>query len=156
MKLSCAAIVTFAAMLLFVTLARTSERSTDVLMKLEADLMAAISEGGYDAAMPYFAEDGALLPRGGGIVTGKANIQKEMGALEPGETLTWTPVKADMAASGDLGYTYGTSVFTEKDKDGKPVRRYGKYVTIWKKQKDGSYRQIAWGWCEKASLRTSS
>ena len=82
MKLSCAAIVTFAAMLLFVTLARTSERSTDVLMKLEADLMAAISEGGYDAAMPYFAEDGALLPRGGGIVTGKAkNREAEMAAV---------------------------------------------------------------------------
>jgi ketosteroid isomerase-like protein len=142
MKLPCAAIVTFAAMLMFVTLARTTERSTDVLLKLEAELMTAISGGGYDAAMPYFADDGALLPRGGGIVTGKVNIRKEMGELEPGETLEWTPVKADIAASGDLGYTYGTSVFTEKSKDGKSVRRYGKYVTIWKKQKDGNWKIV--------------
>ena len=49
-------------------------------------------------------------------------------------------MKAEMAASGDLGYTFGNYVATSKDKDGKVVKHYGKYVTIWKKQADGSWK----------------
>ena len=30
----------------------------------------------------------------------------------------------------------------EQDKDGKPVVSYGKYTTIWKKQKDGSWKGV--------------
>jgi ketosteroid isomerase-like protein len=47
-----------------------------------------------------------------------------------------------MAASGDLGYTYGTYVLTskDKDKDGKPIVEHGRYLTIWKKQKDGIWK----------------
>ncbi|PYX88395.1 MAG: nuclear transport factor 2 family protein, partial [Acidobacteria bacterium] len=48
--------------------------------------------------------------------------------------------KAEMAASGDLGYTYGTFEFRAKDKDGHPIVRYGKYATVWKKQKDGTWK----------------
>jgi ketosteroid isomerase-like protein len=57
-----------------------------------------------------------------------------------GTTLTWTPIKAEMAASGDLGYTYGTYVYTAKNKEGKVVVNYGKYTSIWKKQKDGRWK----------------
>jgi len=49
---------------------------------------------------------------------------------------------ADMAASGDLGYTYGTYVFTSKNKEGKLVASYGKYTSIWKKQKDGQWKVV--------------
>jgi ketosteroid isomerase-like protein len=56
--------------------------------------------------------------------------------------LTWTPVHADMAASGDLGYTYGTYEFRSIGKAGKPSIEYGKYVSIWKKQKDGSWKVV--------------
>jgi ketosteroid isomerase-like protein len=55
-------------------------------------------------------------------------------------SLTWAPVKAEMAGSGDMGYTYGNYVLRSKDKDGKIVARYGKYTSIWKKQKDGSWK----------------
>jgi ketosteroid isomerase-like protein len=47
-----------------------------------------------------------------------------------------------MAASGDLGYTFGNYVLKAKDKDGKPVVEYGKYATVWKKQKDGSWKVV--------------
>jgi ketosteroid isomerase-like protein len=59
-----------------------------------------------------------------------------------GATLTWTPVKADMSASGDLGYTYGNYVFTAKNKQGKVVVNYGKYTSIWKKQNDGRWKVV--------------
>jgi ketosteroid isomerase-like protein len=90
--------------------------------------------------MSYFAEDASEVENGGEIVTGKANIRK---SLEPWEVdLTWTPVKAEMAASGDLGYTFGNYVLKAKDKDGHPVVHYGKYATVWKKQKDGRWKVV--------------
>ncbi|MGA8309112.1 MAG: nuclear transport factor 2 family protein, partial [Terriglobales bacterium] len=51
-------------------------------------------------------------------------------------------VKAEMAASGDLGYTFGNYVLKSKDKDGHAVAHYGKYATVWKKQKDGSWKVV--------------
>jgi ketosteroid isomerase-like protein len=52
--------------------------------------------------------------------------------------MRWEPV--DAAASGDLGYTYGISKVTRSGANGKPQILYGKYVTIWHKQRDRSWK----------------
>ena len=110
------------------------------LRGLEAEFVKATAERGLDGFMSYFAEDASEVENGGEIVTGKANIRK---SLEPWDVnLTWTPVKAEMAAFGDLGYTFGNYVLKAKDKDGHPVVQYGKYATVWKKQKDGSWKVV--------------
>jgi ketosteroid isomerase-like protein len=110
------------------------------LRDLEAEFVKATADRGLDGFMSYFAEDASEVENGGEIVTGKANIRK---SLEPWEVdLTWTPVKAEMAASGDLGYTFGNYVLKAKDKDGHPVVHYGKYATVWKKQKDGRWKVV--------------
>lgn len=113
---------------------------SDLLFQLEADFAHAVAEHGQAAFVAYFAEDGVELDNGGGIVT-KEDMRKEP-AWPDGTLLTWTPVKADMAASGDLGYTYGTYVFKSKNKEGKIVSSYGKYMSVWKKQKDGSWKVV--------------
>jgi len=112
----------------------------DLLRKLEADFAKAVAERGHDAFVSYFAEDGVELEDGGGIKT--KDVMREEGAWPPDLSLTWAPVKADMAASGDLGYTYGKYQLKSRDKDGKFVTRYGKYTSIWKKQKDGSWKVV--------------
>lgn len=55
-------------------------------------------------------------------------------------TLTWEPMFAKMAASGDLGYTYGTYRLKEKGTDS--IIGVGKYTTIWVKQADGKWKAI--------------
>ena len=54
--------------------------------------------------------------------------------------LTWSAVGADIASSGDLGYTWGNYEFVSKDKDGNQHVERGKYTTVWKKQTDGSWK----------------
>ncbi|MBZ5655938.1 MAG: nuclear transport factor 2 family protein [Acidobacteriia bacterium] len=115
-------------------------QGSDLLVQLEADFAKAVAEQGRAAFVTYFADDGVELEEGGGIST-KDDIRKQP-AWSEGTSLTWTPVKADMAASGDLGYTYGNYVFKSKDKEGKPVTYYGKYTSIWKKQKGGSWKVV--------------
>lgn len=87
----------------------------------------------------YFAEDSILLPHNGNPVSGKDAIVKYLG---DGFTLAWKPLRAEVAKSGDIGYTYGTAETRWIDKDGKPQVRYGKYMSVWRKQPDGAWKVI--------------
>ncbi|HUJ95270.1 MAG TPA: DUF4440 domain-containing protein [Terriglobales bacterium] len=126
----------------FVGKAKAAADGSAKLMQLEADFAKATAEHGVEGFISYFADDAVDLPDRGPIVSGKENIRKSLGTWGPDVSLSWTPVHAEMAASGDLGYTYGTYVYKAKGQDGKPVTGNGKYTTIWKKQKDGSWKVI--------------
>jgi ketosteroid isomerase-like protein len=58
-----------------------------------------------------------------------------------GDVLSWEPTNADVAASGDLGFTVGTAVYTS---NGVPLG-YSKYLTIWQKQDTGDWKYVADG-----------
>jgi ketosteroid isomerase-like protein len=117
----------------------------EILKQMEADFMKAAAEKGSVGYMSYYAADAVELPNGTDAIKGKDSIAKTMGFLDQsGNKLEWTPEFADMSSSGDLGYTYGTYAFTskDKDKDGKPITDRGKYTSIWKKQKDGTWKVV--------------
>jgi len=117
--------------------------NADTLRQLEAEFMKAAAEQGSQGYLSYYADDAVEVPNGAPIIQGKVNIAKGMGFLDQKDNhLTWAPVGADISASGDLGYTYGTFEFRSKDKDGKAVVDHGKYTSIWKKQKDGSWKVV--------------
>jgi ketosteroid isomerase-like protein len=115
-------------------------KGANLLIELETNFASDVAKNGHAAFLTYFAEDGVELVEGGGIDT-KDDMRKQPPWPE-GTSLTWKPVFADMAASGDLGYTYGTFEFHSKNKDGKPAVDYGKYTSIWKLQKDGSWKVV--------------
>ena len=56
--------------------------------------------------------------------------------------LTWQPTMAFASAAGDLGYTLGTWQSTHYNAEGKGQVTTGKYVTIWRKQADGSWKVV--------------
>jgi ketosteroid isomerase-like protein len=117
-----------------------SAQGSDLLVQLEAQFAADVAQHGHDAFLTHFADDGVEVVDGGGFDNLEA--MRKQPPWPEGTSLTWTPVKAEMAASGDLGYTYGTYVFTAKNKEGKLVPSYGKYTSIWKKQKDGQWKVV--------------
>ncbi|MBL0056459.1 MAG: hypothetical protein IPP31_09725 [Chitinophagaceae bacterium] len=53
--------------------------------------------------------------------------------------LKWEPKGGQVALSGELGFTYGVYALRPADKD---TLMYGNYVSIWKKQSDGSWKYI--------------
>jgi len=122
-------------------IANSQPDGTAALLKIEGELMKAAAEHGSQGYLSYYADDAVEVPNGTAFLQGKENIAKTMGFLDNKDNhLTWSPVGAGIAASGDLGYTYGTYEFRSKDKDGKPAVNHGKYTTIWKKQKNGSWK----------------
>jgi ketosteroid isomerase-like protein len=121
----------------------SQKNNADTLRQLEAEFMKAADDHGSQGYLSYYAEDAVEVPNGGPIIQGKVNIAKGMGFLDQKDNhLTWAPVGADISTSGDLGYTYGTFEFRSKDKDGKTVVDHGKYTSIWKKQKEGSWKVV--------------
>ncbi|HWR52440.1 MAG TPA: DUF4440 domain-containing protein [Bryobacteraceae bacterium] len=109
----------------------------DELMQLDREFDEAVARGGSEAWASYFAEDGIMLPNGGAIVTGRQAIQETMNAAfsNPKFVLRWEPLGA--AASGNMGFTYGLFRTSRPGADGKPVLGYGKYLTVWRKQRGG-------------------
>ena len=57
---------------------------------------------------------------------------------QPARQLTWYPVLADVAQSGDLGYTTGPWTMLQ---NGQP-QATGEYVTVWRKQPDGQWKFV--------------
>lgn len=97
-----------------------------------SDLAQVVSVG--DAFAHYAAPDGAQT--GGGLASwafGPAAIAAAHDGEEAG-LFSWSPVIADVAPSGDLGFTVGL-VYQE----GAVV---GKYFTVWQKQNDGEWRFV--------------
>jgi ketosteroid isomerase-like protein len=144
--------VIFVAALVMTTTLWTGARSSTApdqkvsvatLQRLERDFMKAAAERGAAGYLSYYADDAVEVPDGEGLVRGKTDIAKEAGYLnDKSNRLTWTPVGADVSASGDLGYTFGSYEFHGVDKDGTPIFAMGKYTTIWKLQKDGSWKVV--------------
>jgi len=115
--------------------------TADTIKQFEADFLKASLEKGSAGYLSFYAEDAVELPNGADAIVGKANIAKTMGFLDDKNNhLTWSPVAAGISAAGDLGYTWGTYEFRSKQKDGSELVEHGKYMTLWKKQPDGSWK----------------
>ena len=95
---------------------------------------------GIQKAFIEFADDSVVLlkPKRMPIV-GKLNLIKSYeGKSDSGVVLTWTPTKAIIAKSGELGYTYGFWTFVAKTDTS-----HGTYMTVWRKDKNGHWKYIA-------------
>jgi len=90
----------------------------------------------------YAADDAVFLRKDHRPIEGIKNIKSYYNFPDTGFTITWEPVFASVSESGDLGYTYGIATYYSKDENGNPETGYGTYVTIWKKQNDGSWKYV--------------
>jgi uncharacterized protein (TIGR02246 family) len=98
-----------------------------------------------DKSVSFYADDAIQLTDKGPALQGKENIRKswqDMLAL-PGPGLTFAATDVQVANAADLAWEYGTYDFATADKDGKVTDVKGKYVVVWKKQFDGSWKVVA-------------
>ena len=93
----------------------------------------------------YAAADAQMFSGPGEFITGPHAISESFGPPTEKNTLVWHPVHGEVAASGDLGFTVGNAVFTGLREDGAKIERFSKYLTVWKKQRDGSWRYVVDG-----------
>lgn len=120
------------------------EAEQAALLQVDAGGSKAAVAKDFDRWLSFFADDAAFLPPNAPIVTGKDAIGKFWGEMSaaPGFGISWQPSEAEVSAAGDLGYTLGTYEMTMVDPEGNPVTDRGKYVTVWKKQPDGTWKTV--------------
>ena len=79
------------------------------------------------------------------LVIGPDAIRSFYAAQGTSSSLTWRPVFAVVAGSRDLGFTVGEYIATGLGPSGAAVQRFGKYLTVWKRQRDGSWKFVVDG-----------
>ncbi len=112
-----------------------------VLMDADRAFAQATARDRVEGWVAAFAGDGAMF-RQGGVVTGHGAIRELMAPhfADTSYSLAWEPTAAEVAASGDLGYTVGRSENRRRDVKGRVLIGHGSYLTVWKRQPDGSWK----------------
>lgn len=93
-----------------------------------------------EAFMTFIADDG-LLFRPGAVNGKKWMLEHPVPPSDKKPLLAWQPNFAGMSASGDMGFTTGPWESKPDIKDPKPSG-YGHFVTVWKKQPDGTWKFV--------------
>lgn len=120
----------------------TAKPGKVMLFDLEARFAKDVAQRGGAGFASWFAEDGVLLGNGEAPVVGRVAIEKSSNWLSNDYQLTWTPTDAVLGPSGDIGYTWSHYEGHSKDVNGNPVVTTGRFITIWRKQHDGSWKIV--------------
>jgi ketosteroid isomerase-like protein len=101
-----------------------------------------------EGILAYWSDDARVYPPEMPVVDGKAAIRAFVtGSLRiPGFSVSWEPHEAVISPDGRFGYTTGVNSFTAPDARGKLVTTPGRYVTVWRKAPDGSWKCVIDFW----------
>jgi ketosteroid isomerase-like protein len=118
------------------------------LITLDDDWSAAAATRDAARVASFYAEDAIAYPPDEPVAIGRDAAQKVWAAYfaEPSFTISWKTLHAEISASGELGYTAESYVVGVKGPDGKPLTEQGKYLCVWKRQKDGAWKAVQDVW----------
>ena len=123
-------------------------READAHALREGEVAAFVKDwGGKDAERiaAHYTADGNVMVPNSPMMTGKDAIGKAMKDVlaDPNWSLALQPVQVEVSRGGDLGYTRGTYVLTATDPASKKaVMEKGRFVTIFRKEADGSWKAV--------------
>ena len=105
--------------------------------------------------LSFFADDVILLYANTPPIVGKDAMRayEKQFFTDLSFTMQSQLTDLDVAQSGDLGYTQGTTIYTTTDpKTGKTVTDRGKWLCIRKRQADGSWKVVRDTWSSDLPL----
>lgn len=121
-----------------------------VKAKIDAACLAqeqAFVKGDVSGAASSYEENAVILPSNMPMVKGRAAIEKTMtGWLQSGMKMKeFTSTTISVEGAGDFAIQLGR-YFQTFDMSGKVVADTGKFVTVWRKQVDGSWKMAYDAW----------
>jgi len=124
--------------------AKGSSSAADAIKSTDQQWADAAASKDVDKSASFCGPDAAILVPNAPAAEGKEAIRKWFQEIFniPNFKLIWHATGAEGAKSGDLGYSTGKFDLSYTDPSGKQVTDHGKYVTVWKKQKDGSWKVV--------------
>jgi len=136
--------------LLFLVYSCTENRTTDTttakkeIADAEKAFATMAKEKGIAEAFAFYADSNAVIKRkNDSLIKGKEGIKNFYSSdFYKNASVTWSPDFIEASPDGNLGYTYGKYLWQSKDSTGKVNEAHGVFHTVWKKQKDGSWRYV--------------
>ncbi len=93
-----------------------------------------------DKTVSFYSDDAVVMPPNAASATTKEAIRALWKDLLTDTKISWKTKKVEVAQSGDLACLSGTYEVTLNDPSGKSVNDRGKYVEVWEKQADGTWK----------------
>jgi len=124
----------------------TREADVKAVKDLEVAWSRDLGSKDVDKMASYWADDAAIMMPNEPIINGREKGKEAMKPMlaDPNFALSFQTARVEASKGGDMVYTTGTYSMTVSDpKDKKPVTDKGKYVTVYKKQADGSWKAVA-------------
>ncbi|MBE0647418.1 MAG: hypothetical protein IH596_06520 [Bacteroidales bacterium] len=119
---------------------RQKEARKEILSTDRAFSARSAQNGMQEAFLFYAAPDMVKLQDGRFPVVGKEELKNVFeSTIDTMFRLTWQPTKAEASKSCDLGYTFGNYELYDFSRQ---EIRYGNYFTVWRKEKDGTWRWV--------------
>ena len=119
------------------------EKAKSEIKKTDSMFCVYSVEKGFSAALIEYADsDVVKLNDGENPIFGIEKLKEKLsGKAKDASTVTWKPMKIEVANSCDLGYSYGNWEYKTQSQKG-DTTYFGNYFTEWKKQKDGSWKYV--------------
>jgi ketosteroid isomerase-like protein len=119
------------------------EKEKAALLQTDIEFsQASVEKGAPEAFRMYLAEDAIQLPTRANPVVGRDSIYASMSKSSGDFTLSWLPQAVDVAGAGDMGWTWGWFTTTWTDENGEQKQSQGKYLNVWRKMPDGTWKVV--------------
>lgn len=103
----------------------------------------AADQGIAEAFATFAAEDAVIKRQNDTLIKGREAIRNYYSApFYKTAKVEWKPDFVDVSENGDLAYTYGKYLWSSQDSTGKVNEQRGVFHTVWKRQKDGSWKYV--------------
>ena len=137
---SCIALLSFA----FVGAAAAADTMSALekaLRDADAQWSAAAEAKDLDKTVSFYSADAIVLPPNTPAITTKDGIREMWkGFLDSVTSISWKVTRVEVAKSGDMAYVTGTYETIAKEAGGGSPNDRGKYLEVWEKQPDGSWK----------------
>ena len=112
------------------------------IMQLSKEWAQTIVTKDVDKIINYWANDAFVMQEGQAPLKGKQAIRQmvEESFKIPNFSITWQPESVEVSDAGDMAYMIENAQVSFTDSTGKAVTIKNKAVSIWRKQRDGSWK----------------
>ena len=118
------------------------------LMQISREWSKSAATDSVEKTLSYWADDAVIMSPGQSPIKGKDAIRAMVVSTSkiPGFKISWEPLSVSVSKSGDMAYMIEQNQSTANDSLGNPITEFNKGVTIWRKEADGSWKNIVDMW----------
>ena len=120
------------------------EAEAKKIMELSREWAKVAQTNDLEKTLSYWADDAVVMSPGQPPTRGTDELRMMLEATSeiPGFEINWEPKEAFVSKSGDLGYTIAHNYITMQDSLGNSFTIFNKGVEIWKKDEDGTWKNV--------------